>query len=333
MPPIDPIETLKEQMLRLGVEWSAELSKIAIRDLREAHVLDGLNEDEIAMKIGNKVVPIALLPYYWSYFAALESPGPPPPQLDSLLADMFDSKACAEFARRKLDELLLTVDHTAIRTHFLRHGAPNWVDIDDDSVSVASIGRLAEAGIPITWVPPARTIVALVHASPDEYAAVLAHHSSDIVGSCREVLAQVNSPALVEQTELAREAVEVARLGQFKAAQALASSVFDTVLRRWFDPSVIGGRGYYKNVRKMLLEQDGASGYRERATLAPVANSLADFIPSRGDGIPATFNRHASSHAAGRIQYTTGNSLVALMLTISLLREVQERPEEEQKGS
>lgn len=49
---------------------------------------------------------------------------------------------------------------------------------------------------------------------------------------------------------------------------------------------------------------------------------LETFVP--GDPIPVEFNRHASVHAAGAVQYHPANALIALMIATSLLREAQE---------
>lgn len=42
------------------------------------------------------------------------------------------------------------------------------------------------------------------------------------------------------------------------------------------------------------------------------------------DPVPTAFNRHATVHAAGPTQYTVANALTALMLAVSLVREIQE---------
>ncbi|MEU5015790.1 hypothetical protein AB0G35_37175 [Streptomyces sp. NPDC021749] len=41
--------------------------------------------------------------------------------------------------------------------------------------------------------------------------------------------------------------------------------------------------------------------------------------------MPKGFNRHATSHAASVVQYTTANAVTALMLAVSVLREIDDR--------
>ncbi|MXG29806.1 hypothetical protein [Streptomyces sp. YIM 132580] len=39
--------------------------------------------------------------------------------------------------------------------------------------------------------------------------------------------------------------------------------------------------------------------------------------------MPVGFNRHATAHAAGTVQYTASNAMTALMLAVSVLREIE----------
>jgi hypothetical protein len=66
----------------------------------------------------------------------------------------------------------------------------------------------------------------------------------------------------------------------------------------------------------------------------PVLPALNSF--NGGDPIPDTFNRHASAHAVSATQYTEVNTMIALMLTTSVLREAHhtehELPDEDDDG-
>ncbi|WP_281154709.1 hypothetical protein [Streptomyces sp. HYC2] len=41
--------------------------------------------------------------------------------------------------------------------------------------------------------------------------------------------------------------------------------------------------------------------------------------------MPEGFNRHATAHAAGAVQYTAANAVIALMLAVSVLREIDDQ--------
>jgi hypothetical protein len=63
-----------------------------------------------------------------------------------------------------------------------------------------------------------------------------------------------------------------------------------------------------------------------------VADALQRFLPHNGDPVPVVYNRHASAHAVGDVQYTEANALVAVMMAVSMLCELQEEHAEQCGG-
>ncbi|MFF3843448.1 hypothetical protein [Streptomyces sp. NPDC001930] len=60
-----------------------------------------------------------------------------------------------------------------------------------------------------------------------------------------------------------------------------------------------------------------------------MSGSLAGLPCQRFDDstpVPASFSRHATTHATGQTQYTSVNATIALMLAVSLLRGLETNP-------
>jgi len=200
-----------------------------------------------------------------------------------------------------LSALLPKIDLTPLIEAFRRNGPPNWEGLDDD-VLLGTLFEIAEGGIPTAWVPRAAVLEALVDITEVDRPAVLVDYSAEVLEDCERLCDQIAAVDLQEQVVLLHEALQVAEIGHLAAAQALAVSIFDTVLRRTFKPKKIAG--YYKAVK------DAIEDHRETAPLgemrwglvhAPALIVLETFVP--GDPIPVEFNRHASVHAAGAVQY------------------------------
>jgi len=117
---------------------------------------------------------------------------------------------------------------------------------------------------------------------------------------------------------LLAQAVDALRAGLPGPAQAAAANVLDTLIRTSMSP----WKGYRSWLR-LHPDDDELSMVQLRyvATMAPVRPALEEFWPHRGDPVPALFNRHATSHAVGDIQYTQANAPVGVLLAVSIVRE------------
>ncbi|MET9461604.1 hypothetical protein ABZY05_42355 [Streptomyces canus] len=105
-----------------------------------------------------------------------------------------------------------------------------------------------EGGIPLVWTPSVDVIRALLDA-PDAVTrrAVLEQHSGTIVEHCCSVLADVERDDLKPEIGFLNDCLDSIDSGKYPAAQALASTVLDTVLRAMVraDASLQNGRGYF----------------------------------------------------------------------------------------
>jgi hypothetical protein len=165
----------------------------------------------------------------------------------------------------------------------------------------------------------------LLDAHAADRADVFATRRQEIIEDCRAVLSDVTSPDLAEHVAFLKEALDIAADGRLAAAQSLAASIFDTVLRHTIKPSRISG--YYKRVKDEInARHDNASIAEMRWGFVhvPAIAALDTFDQPNGDPIPTKFNRHASAHAAGRAQYTPANAVIALTLATSLVREAHQ---------
>jgi len=66
------------------------------------------------------------------------------------------------------------------------------------------------------------------------------------------------------------------------------------------------------------------TAYRAACTLAIVYAALKEYHPGRGDPVPVEYGCHATIHAAGFVQYNDANAVTAVMVIVSILREMHE---------
>lgn len=199
-----------------------------------------------------------------------------------------------------------------------RFDPPNWpTDLDISIVTEI----LNEDGIPLVWVPRLEIVKLLVEA-PDRSSriAILLDRVDDLIEDCRQVLAGIDDPTLLEQLPLVIEAVDAFASGHQRPAHALAVVVTETVVKR----AVAGG---YKAVaKKVLFDPEAVPWHRLRltASLAPIGPFFTDWFPSWGTPPPDALSRHVSVHQAATSHYSPANAVVAMLLATSVLRGVQE---------
>ncbi|MEH0819271.1 MULTISPECIES: hypothetical protein [unclassified Micromonospora] len=202
---------------------------------------------------------------------------------------------------------------------FRQHQPTNWHDATGDGIKTLDLIELARAGWPSAWVPGPKVLRALVLAAPAERGRVLCDHEDQVLDDCDTVLAEVVGGPNEVQAGLLRQAVAAARQCYHAPAQALAASVIDTVIRE----SVSPWQGYNEWLRRHPDDDDFTIGQmRYVTTMAPVRPALERFYPEKGDPVPEAFNRHASTHAVGDVQYTRTNALVGVLLAVSIVREL-----------
>ncbi|POG43093.1 hypothetical protein BV881_33760 [Streptomyces sp. ZL-24] len=193
--------------------------------------------------------------------------------------------------------------------------------------------RLMQEGVPLAWVPPADVIRQLLAADgASSRSKVIDDCRPEILASCREALAEVTDQRLAAQRELLEECARAIKGGMFSSAQALAANVWDTLMRgiAFANPDLLTSKGTWsyghikRNVPSVEAEEDATIGeFRRAVVFLPLAKTLEEFWHPRP--VPPSFNRHATAHATGSVQYTASNAMTALMLAVSVLREIDDQ--------
>lgn len=190
----------------------------------------------------------------------------------------------------------------------------NWAEVDTEQAQ-----SLVAAGWPIIWVPRSDLVTALIVA-PDDASRreILLEHSDDIIDDVGNAIGDLKSEQLAFLGGLAMQAVSCARLGEFGAAQATATAVADTAIRKFWKLNAREvralGRPDFDDVPIRSLPRALCG--------AILARVFEQFFVERGDPEPDSYNRHASIHGASEKQYTTVNALLGLMTAASLLCQV-----------
>ncbi|MFE6727759.1 hypothetical protein ACFVDN_07675 [Streptomyces californicus] len=193
--------------------------------------------------------------------------------------------------------------------------------------------RLMQEGVPLAWVPPADVIRQLLAADgASSRSKVIDDSRPQILVSCREALAEVADERLAAQRELLEECARAIENGMFSSAQALAANVWDTLIRgmAFANPEWLTSKGRWsypqikRSVPSVEAEEDATIGEFRRAVIfLPLAKTLEEFFHPQP--VPPSFNRHATAHATGSVQYTASNATTALMLAVSVLREIDDQ--------
>ncbi|WP_121710137.1 hypothetical protein [Streptomyces sp. E5N91] len=191
---------------------------------------------------------------------------------------------------------------------------------------------LMQEGVPLAWVPPASVIKQLLAAEDVARSKVIDDCRPEILKACTETLEAVTDTRLTTQTALLTECVRMTERGMFNGAQALAANVWDTLFRglAFGNPAWLTEKGWwsYKKIQERIpsfdIDKDGTIGqFRQAAVFLPFPKTLEEF--RRPQPVPDGFNRHATAHATGAVQYTSANATTALMLASSVLREIDDQ--------
>lgn len=195
---------------------------------------------------------------------------------------------------------------------------PNW----PAEANWSDMFRLIEeTGWPLTYVPRAEVIIALLKADPAEREAVLLAHDVEIVADCRVCLDEIIEPETEHLVAALVQAVDAFDAGLVIPAQTTVASVLSDVLGRELRLS-------FTEAKRQLAENPGEmpmAYLRFWLVASALPATLRRFDCERGDEVPDRFNRHAAAHTVDPRQHTRLNALVGLMLTAGLVREIATR--------
>lgn len=239
-------------------------------------------------------------------------------------ASLIDVNTVLPNYRGLLAKVLPAIERPDFAEMFRRFQPANWSDALDEDVHMSDLVALAREGWPTAWVPAAGTLRALVRCEPTDRSKVLDDCCSEVLVDCEAALVPVSDGPYRAQADLLGQAIRAIRAGLPAPAQAMAANVLDTMIRASMSPWM----GYKKWLQLHPDDEDFTMGQlRYVVTMAPVRLVLEDFWED--DPVPAAFNRHATAHAAGEIQYTDANAVVGVLLAVSIVREFHEQSAEE----
>ena len=179
---------------------------------------------------------------------------------------------------------------------------------------------LQHEGIPLYLVPRKRIVTRLVRAENTAMRRqVLSSCHNQIVEDCASVIEAISKNWAGDELAFVDDAIGAMRAGFTQSAQAMLTSVLDTLIRRFVpDP----------NVRRSLTNrQNGANApdlfndlnLRQELVWLPIWNAHQAFWIDKGDRIPRVYSRHASVHGVSKRQFSKRNCVQVLMLVTSLV--------------
>jgi hypothetical protein len=196
---------------------------------------------------------------------------------------------------------------------------PNWrTGGVAGPLAIATLMR--ESGLSLAWTPPVPVLEQIMATDDlEERRRILLAAEGIITDDLDAFIRAADHPKIEHLREAARQALESYRSGYFWAAQALSSTAISSALHHNL------GHESFKDARdefeKRHPREAGLRDFRLAAVLSAVLRALDRYRPP-DDPVPDRFNRHASSHYVGPPQFNQPNSLNAVMLLVSLLREL-----------
>lgn len=201
-------------------------------------------------------------------------------------------------------------DTTKLRAALERWIPTNLRQIENlDAVATIAV----EEGIPLSWVPRRRIVVALLDA-PDSGArrAMLVEHQEDILDDCLDVLLPIEHEWAAE----CREAVNALRAGFHGPAQSHGSNIIDSIVLGLHGKH---GRQHAKDQASEAFDDMPLQLAAENLSLRPLFLAFARWFPDSGGPPPDHFARHATAHAVGHAGvFDPSSALIAVMLATSL---------------
>lgn len=179
---------------------------------------------------------------------------------------------------------------------------------------------LREEAIPLYLVPRAQTALRFLSA-PDRPARlqILNDCFNSLVDDCEVVLEQVDHPDVKTEVNFALDGIAALRDGHTRAAQALITLIFDTLISRFFPDQKTRRNITNREPDAAVPETINGMGSRDVSVWLPVWNAHKKFWPNRGIPVPWEYSRHATVHKVSCKQYTQRNTIQSLMLVTSLI--------------
>jgi len=204
-----------------------------------------------------------------------------------------------------------------------------------------------DSGIAVAWVPPAHVLQALVATSPNARIGVLREHEADVLTQCHALLDECHDVWVEDERTLVNRAIAAYEAGFHEAAMALAVAVGEPLALWASVPRVKVFESEQERVEWELTKKSSRYGLAKleigavkpgeklrrfdvlrHALIGPIPKFFTPYHGRPGEMIPDTVSRHATAHNPTVKHLSPENALLALMLCVSILREMQDWAEE-----
>ncbi|MFC8314078.1 hypothetical protein ACFUEJ_10710 [Gordonia sp. NPDC057258] len=177
-------------------------------------------------------------------------------------------------------------------------------------------------GIALYGVPRKSVAQALLHADGvAKRREILGRRWKQISADCRDVVESLDDE-LKGYAWTAECALDALDAGHVEAAQALAATLVDSLLRDSLDDR----HKYMPDVKgkRTTSEYDKLSA-RQFIAFAPIWQAYQQYRTENDDPVPTVFSRHASAHSVSRRQFNRRNAVQGIMLACGLLYHLDEQ--------
>ncbi|WP_141711374.1 hypothetical protein [Jiangella alba] len=222
------------------------------------------------------------------------------------------SEVVAQIARTQATWLIHLPQVDIVRAAY----PPNLRSIEDLGLAELEQVILVE-GIPLYAIPRPEIAEQLVRAvSAAKRREILGRRWRAIVADCRGHLGSCRSGPVQTHVRFAERALDATESGHHETAQALAANLLDTILGTHLAED---RAGLLPSKKVTTPERYDKLAVREWLAFSPIWAAYQSYFADRGDPVPRTFNRHATAHSVGTLQFSRRNAVQALMLVCSLL--------------
>lgn len=197
---------------------------------------------------------------------------------------------------------------------------PNLRDYCDHVSSSDVFDFVERSGIPIYGVPRGEIALQLIEADTIEKRRhLLNRYFFQILDDCETAIAASKANSVAKLRPFAEEALEATRDGFTKAAQALFTTVLDTLLMNcWKTDLGMKKKLGHRKRNGAVPEKFEELTVREALVWLPVWNSHSEYWPNQNFPAPYEYSRHASVHHVSAAQYSKRNCVQAAMLVSSI---------------
>lgn len=224
-------------------------------------------------------------------------------------------KQLSTLAKKQIDSLSSTLKSIDFSNLY----PPNWKNGDDTLTFPSNLDDIVGDGIPLAYTPPFHVLEKIfVATSTSQRRKILSDNHISIAKHCDDTLKSIQQKELKQYVVFAKESLRVFDNGDWRASQALSTSILDSFLYRHFP----------QTDRRKMVDQGNPIDWKKfptymAFTIGAISANYGKYYPENGDKIPKKYSRHASAHGLSTRQYSKLNSLIVLMTVVSLLKSVE----------